>query len=126
MAVAITAGASARAADKGANALCYHCALPVPEPGGDRQGASNGAGERRFCCPGCEAVSRSISDLGLGDYSRLRAASPAPLSARTVDVAAFDDPSVQARYVTRLDDGVAEAKLLVDGMRCAACAWLVE
>ena len=35
-------------------------------------------------------------------------------------------PAVQARFVTFHADGLSEAHLLMEGLRCAACAWLVE
>lgn len=92
---------------------CFHCGLPAPA------GAS-------FCCAGCEAVSRSISDLGLDDYYRLRS-SPAPRpAADDTELSTFDDPLVQSRFVTFSKDGWAEAPLLLEGLRCSACAWLVE
>jgi hypothetical protein len=68
----------------------------------------------------------SIADLGLHDYYRLRDASPPRLEQQAADPAAFDEPSIAARYVTSAGDGVVEARLLVEGMRCAACAWLIE
>ena len=92
---------------------CRHCGLPSPA------GAA-------FCCPGCEAVSGAIAGLGLGDYYRLRSA-PAPVpAARGEDLSAYDDPAFQAGFVRSLGDGMREAQLLVEGLRCAACSWLVE
>ncbi|MEO5676532.1 MAG: heavy metal translocating P-type ATPase [Usitatibacter sp.] len=91
---------------------CRHCGLPAP------------AGEE-FCCTGCEGVAGAIAGLGLTDYYRLRSvAAPAP-AASSEDLAAFDDPAFQASFV-RVTEGVAEAQLLVEGLRCAACGWLVE
>jgi len=103
---------------------CFHCGLPVPAAAGFGFAAH---GEwRAFCCAGCEAVSRAISGLGLDDYYRLRSA-PAtrPEGQPAEDLAAFDRPEEQARFVT-FADGIAEAPLLLEGLRCAACAWLIE
>ncbi len=92
---------------------CRHCGLPSPV------GAV-------FCCPGCEAVSSAIGALGLGDYYRLRTApAPAP-PARGEELSGFDDPAFQASFVRAIGEGVSEAQLLIEGMRCAACGWLVE
>jgi len=95
---------------------CAHCGLPAPE------GSS-------FCCPGCEAVAGAIGGLGLGDFYRLRdaaAARPArPVQARPED-ALLDDAPTLARHARKLEDGTLEIELLLEGLRCAACAWLVE
>ncbi|HET7730772.1 MAG TPA: heavy metal translocating P-type ATPase [Usitatibacter sp.] len=105
---------------------CFHCGLPVPAGAGF--GFSASGTWRAFCCPGCEAISRSITGLGLDDYYRLRD-QPAPTPAADSggdDLAAFDDPLVQSRFVTDAPEGAREAQLLLEGLRCAACAWLVE
>jgi P-type Cu2+ transporter len=96
-----------------AAAACFHCGLPA-RPG------------ERFCCAGCDAVSQAISGQGLDDYYRLRAGPAVKPRSETPSLAAFDDPVAQARFVRDLDAGIAEADLLVEDLRCAACAWLVE
>ena len=103
------------ATQAGAAASCFHCGLPS-------------AAGARFCCAGCEAVSAAIHGRGLGEYYRLRdgAAATAPAPPRDDDLSLFDDPRVQSRFVQGSDGSVREAGLLVEGMRCAACAWLVE
>ena len=105
---------------------CFHCGLPVPA--GAAFGFAAAAGEwRGYCCAGCEAVSRAIGGLGLDDYYRLRAApAAAPAEAAPADLAAYDAPAVQAKFVVPATDGSREATLLLEGLRCAACAWLVE
>ena len=113
----ITAAEGSRAED------CFHCGLPVPAGSSFRFEA--GGRWRAFCCPGCEMVSRSISGLGLDDYYRFRE-SQAARPAQRDELAAFDAPAVQARFVRALPDGMAEAQLLLEGLRCSACAWLIE
>ncbi len=82
---------------------------------------------RAFCCAGCEAVSRAISGQGLDEYYRLRAAaSPRPAPDDGDDAALYDTELVQARFVRDAGDGQREATLLVEDLRCAACAWLIE
>jgi len=104
---------------------CFHCGLPVPA--GASFGFVEATGYRAFCCAGCEAVSRAIAGLGLQDYYRLREApAPRPDDKAEVDLSAFDTAEEQTRFVTHAADGIAEARLLVEGMRCAACAWLIE
>jgi len=104
---------------------CFHCGLPVPE--GTRFGFDSPGGWRAFCCAGCEAVSRAISGAGLDDYYRVRSEkAPRPADAAAGDLAIYDERVVQERFVREADDGCLEASLLVDGMRCSACAWLIE
>ena len=92
---------------------CLHCGLPAPA-------------RDTFCCSGCESVAAAISGLGLDDYYRLRTAPAARPAVRDDALEGFDDPAVQARFVRAAGGGVLEAELLVEGLRCAACAWLVE
>ena len=41
-------------------------------------------------------------------------------------LALYDEPAMQSRFVRRARDGTLEADFIVEGMTCAACAWLVE
>ncbi len=114
------AGAAAAAGD------CFHCGLPLPAEGGF--GFAHGGEWRAFCCAGCEAISRAISGQGLDGYYGLReAAAPRPEpDPPDEDLALYDDPLVQERFVRDAPGGTREAAVLVEGQRCAACAWLIE
>src|SRR5690606_18752582 len=64
---------------------------------------------------------------GLTDYYRTRSA-PAAAGVLPEGLEAlriWDDDDVQARFVRAGDDD-REASLLVDGLRCGACVWLLE
>ncbi len=103
-------------------ALCFHCALPV---GSAPYRVRVGEAWKPVCCAGCEAVANVILGQGLQDYYRLRerpAAGPGP---EDPDAALYDDPALQQRFV-RSVGREKEASLLVEGIRCAACAWLIE
>jgi Cu2+-exporting ATPase len=106
---------------------CYHCGLPIPRAGG-RQSIL--AGEpRAFCCSGCEAVAHAIVGQGLADYYRFREALPARPSAEsasTDEYAVYDDPLAQSSFVSTGDGDAREAVLLLEGIRCSACTWLIE
>jgi Cu2+-exporting ATPase len=77
-----------------------------------------GAADARFCCAGCASAHAIIGAAGLDSfYRRLEnnhAHRPAPLDT---------DFSVHARDAGK---GEAELDLLVDGLDCAACVWLIE
>lgn len=106
---------------------CYHCALPVPA--GKRFTAFVLGETRDFCCPGCQAVAEAIVAGGLDTYYRHRSESssnPAELPVQLLDeLALYDRPDVQAPFV-RHDGGLVEATLLMEGISCAACGWLIE
>ncbi|RMG47931.1 MAG: heavy metal translocating P-type ATPase [Acidobacteria bacterium] len=100
---------------------CAHCGLPVPPSRRNFEGNS-------FCCAGCEVVYTTIREHGLERYYALRAeqADRPALPASGADFDAFDDPSFAERHVRRLPDGTARTRLLLEGVHCAACVWLVE
>ncbi len=84
---------------------------------------------RVFCCNGCSAAAQWIEGLGLVDYYRLRtaAADRAPDRLENQRSAAVWESSALARLVVRkVDSARCETMLLIDGMHCTACAWLIE
>jgi Cu2+-exporting ATPase len=98
---------------EGSEALCAHCGEPVPA------GAS-GPGPL-FCCGGCAGAYHIIRGLGLDRYYVWRAKTgergPRPDGAAPIDVAAFAHAG---------DNGRISLDLMVDGLTCAACVWLIE
>ncbi|RUR26635.1 cadmium-translocating P-type ATPase [Vreelandella andesensis] len=112
------------------NALsCYHCGNPVPDGAPWRINIDETP--HSLCCPGCEAVAHAIVDGGLESYYRYRTEMPErpderqAVKAETWSV--FDDPGLQAQFVhPDGDEGHVRATLAVDGITCAACAWLIE
>ncbi|MGM0984479.1 MAG: heavy metal translocating P-type ATPase [Pseudomonadota bacterium] len=107
---------------------CYHCGSRVPAAAPwfitlDEE-------RHPLCCPGCEAVAHAIVDGGLASYYRFRTELPERpddrQTARAETWAVFDDPGLQARFVHPGDDGTVHVTLAVDGITCAACAWLIE
>lgn len=108
--------------------LCYHCGLPVPN-GVDLSVEIDGM-ERPMCCIGCQAVARAIVENGLADYYGNRDALPLSpreaLPSSLAGLALFDHGDFQKTFVRELDDTEREASLIVEGIRCAACVWLIE
>ena len=106
---------------------CYHCALPVPP--GSRFTAVILGERRELCCPGCQAVAEAIVAGGLESYYQHRSeasANPEALPVQLVDeLALYDRADVQKPFV-RHDGELAEATLLMEGISCAACGWLIE
>ena len=108
---------------------CYHCGNPVPAaapwtiPLDDHT--------HPLCCPGCEAVAHAIVDGGLESYYRYRTELPERpdehQAAKADTWSVFDDPGLQAQFVhPDGDEGNVKATLAIEGITCAACAWLIE
>ena len=106
---------------------CYHCALPVPS--GSRFTAVVLGQAREFCCPGCQAVAEAIVAGGLASYYQHRSeasANPEALPVQLSDeLALYDRADVQQPFV-RHEGDLAETTLLMEGISCAACGWLIE
>ncbi|MCW8919666.1 MAG: heavy metal translocating P-type ATPase [Gammaproteobacteria bacterium] len=111
-----------QAADGGG---CFHCGLPLP-PHGEFQQQIEGQ-RRHFCCLGCQSVCAAIYEAGLdGFYQRTpdgTLLAPPPEPPR--DLALFDLDAVQEEFVRELG-AEREINLLVEGIHCAACVWLIE
>jgi Cu2+-exporting ATPase len=105
-----------------ASSRCFHCgeALPIAPALATVDGA-----ERTFCCTGCAAAARWIVDASLQDYYSLRQRDAAKIDPDDTDYRAWDRDDVLAGH-TRAVDGGREITILTDGMRCAACAWLID
>ena len=106
---------------------CYHCALPVPP--GSRFTADVLGQSREFCCPGCQAVAQAIVAGGLDHYYQHRSEASANPQALPVqlaeELALYDRADVQKPFV-RHEGEQAETTLLIEGISCAACGWLIE
>lgn len=107
---------------------CFHCGLPVPR-GMDISVPIDGMA-RPMCCHGCEAVARTIVDAGFVDFYSRRTAKPLTPAEPVPDIvrqaAAYDNPEIEARFVDNDDEGIKHVSLIVDGITCSACAWLIE
>ena len=85
-----------------------------------------GGEQRPVCCGGCQAAAEFIRDAGLARYYDFRAA-PAPRPDAIAGDAwmTYDRPGIQARLVSTAGP-VSSVNLLLEGLRCPACSWLVE
>jgi Cu2+-exporting ATPase len=81
-----------------------------------------------MCCPGCKAVAELISGGGYDSFYRLRTGyneRPAIESAQDA-YQVYDEASNQASFVGDAEGGRRRAQLLLGGVSCAACTWLIE
>lgn len=131
------AHASAEPVAPSASVACEHCAEEMPE--------ASGPGPH-FCCAGCEGAYQLIHGWGLDDYYALRdqlvggsRRGGGSVAARSGDSAdrrggahpapwfeELDDPAVIEATTERLGDGAVAVELAIQGLHCAACAWLIE
>ncbi|MCL2919333.1 heavy metal translocating P-type ATPase [Shewanella litorisediminis] len=106
---------------------CFHCNEPVLT--GNRFITRIDNVDQMMCCPGCQAVSQAIVDAGLLSYYKYRTEPGNRQTALVPDslnhFSAYDLPEVQQDFVQGRD-GREEVTLSIDGITCAACAWLIE
>ncbi|OAN17901.1 ATPase P [Photobacterium jeanii] len=105
---------------------CYHCGDPVPA--GEHFQVDILGETRDMCCPGCQAVAETIVQSGLTSYYEYRTA-PAEkadlVPQQLQSLLLYDHEEVQQEFV-RVSDSSKEVTLSLDGVSCAACAWLIE
>lgn len=93
---------------------CRHCGSPIPP---------DSTGGLSFCCRGCAAAYDLVQGLGLDGYYCRRVIDP---DARPLipddDAGAIDYDT----YVRDEGDGRRSLGLMVEGLHCAACVWLIE
>jgi len=106
---------------------CYHCGEIVPP--GFNLSLIIEKSEQSMCCIGCHSVAQTIVDNGLEEYYRFRTAHaqkgeqliPEQLQHNKL----LDDSALQDEFTYQTDE-FKETILTVDGISCAACAWLIE
>ncbi|MCW5605025.1 MAG: heavy metal translocating P-type ATPase, partial [Burkholderiales bacterium] len=105
---------------------CFHCGLPLQ---GATYRVTVGGASHETCCRGCQAVAQTIADSGLDAYYRHRSALPARPDAMPdalEKLRLYDLPEVQSGFVRTSASHEKEAALMLEGITCAACAWLIE
>ena len=107
---------------------CFHCGLPVPANADFPIAYQNQT--HPTCCAGCQAVAQSIISAGLDSYYRNRTAPAGQAELPPPEIMAqmklYDLPEIQAEFVETLPENQKEAALMLGGITCAACVWLVE
>ena len=94
--------------------VCRHCGLDV---------ADDSPGGEAFCCQGCRAAYEMVKGLGLERYYRQRSIDPAEMALRP-DLEAC--PRNYQSYVRVNEEALSVLHLMVGGLHCAACVWLIE
>jgi Cu2+-exporting ATPase len=98
----------------------FHCGEPMAAGGAVRDTG------RAYCCGGCAAAAAWIAAAGLEGYYRTRVEpAPVPQPATDAALARWDAPAFLAAHAPERA-GRRSITLVVEGVRCAACAWLIE
>ncbi|HIP75577.1 MAG TPA: cadmium-translocating P-type ATPase [Psychromonas hadalis] len=106
---------------------CFHCGEINP-PHCDFHVLINGESQP-MCCPGCAAISQTIVESGLSSYYEHRSENAekgvALVPEELAQLDHYDIEQIQEDFVKK---GVYanEVTLTVEGITCAACAWLIE
>lgn len=95
---------------------CVHC-LGETTPG-EAVFDQDDRGTLIFCCPACRAIYHLIRDEGFDNFYREREGwIPGRPEISRPEIAAFP---------VRIESGEAETDLVLSGLRCASCVWLIE
>lgn len=118
---------------------CFHCGLPLSkslltananQPAHNLQYVTEISGvQRAMCCFGCLCAAQAIVDAGLDAfYSNRSAFSESPASLPAIDaedLGYYDSKSFAKKYIETSGEHLA-VTLIVIGISCTACAWLIE
>ncbi len=106
---------------------CFHCGEIIP-PGLDLS-VNIADKSESMCCYGCQAVAQAIVDNHLEDYYRFRTEKnnkvDAAIPQGLLDTQFVNEESLQSEFTVDVENA-KETILSIDGMSCAACAWLIE
>ncbi len=109
--------------------FCYHCGTENPK--GVRWQSVLKGQTRTFCCAGCQAVAQTIHAAGLDAFYATRTVPAQTPDEAQDEWAAYDDENIVRDFVRKrraVQDGGDECEiaLLLEGLTCGACVWLIE
>ncbi|WP_166113294.1 heavy metal translocating P-type ATPase [Pseudoalteromonas sp. Z9A5] len=106
---------------------CFHCLESVPN--GFSASVIIDDKAQPMCCIGCQAVAQNIVDQGMTDYYKYRTVRAGKVEQLVPEQLAFiksyDNEDIQDEFIAT-NDNISEVLLSVEGITCAACAWLIE
>ncbi|MFC1740257.1 heavy metal translocating P-type ATPase [Pseudomonadota bacterium] len=105
---------------------CFHCGEPIPE--GVSLFVLRDGQQKPVCCSGCQAVAELIFSSGLGRYYQFRQdlgrKAEEDLEHNIEAWRGCDER--ESLWGAELADGRRDLLLQTEGIRCAACAWLIR
>lgn len=106
---------------------CFHCGNALSVDGG--LSVEVDGTKQPVCSEDCRRTAGLIAARGLTEFYRFRTGPTAGSDAHDAEASrwqAYNRPALQCEFVTTDTDGSRRAQLLVQGVRCAACSWLIE
>ncbi|MFK8048229.1 MAG: heavy metal translocating P-type ATPase [Halioglobus sp.] len=109
---------------------CFHCGEVIPE--GSSFTIKLLGVNQAMCCPGCLAVAQLIQNSGSERFYQQRTAlnqrpdsieNPADTDS-LYDI--YNDLEVNSEFSRVEESGTTHSRLLIGGITCAACTWLIE
>jgi len=105
---------------------CWHCQESIPADQTARLTHAT-LGVIGFCCQGCRAAFEIIDANGLlAFYHNRTAFSGRPDVSVTQRFAEFDRKDRQNQLSETTAEGDVDVQLMIEGIRCSACVWLIE
>lgn len=108
---------------------CFHCGETVLSADKSKYLVTIADVAQEMCCPGCQSVAEMIVQSGLSSYYEHRTEHSVTARQLVPDellkLEIYDDEDIQDEFVYQKDD-LKEITLSVEGLTCAACAWLIE
>lgn len=89
---------------------CLHCQLPLKP------------NQKKFCCPGCNTAYKIINNLGFSKYYQLRKIKE---EERTLKPETEEEIDI-TEFINKEKKEIYSISLMVQGLHCAACVWLIE
>jgi len=102
---------------------CLHCGLKTQEVYSNSEKASDTDSGDYFCCNGCKIAYNIINNFGLKSYYRTRELKSGEKilkpdeNVQNVDMSAFSHKDKEGNF---------NLNLIVSGIHCASCIWLIE
>jgi Cu2+-exporting ATPase len=107
-------------------AKCFHCKGPLPE---QPITVKLNNEQVKVCSNDCAQTVNGIERAGLTDFYKHRDEASVQPEGKPKPVESWDTyerPAVMKMFVRELSNGDKVADLLVQGVHCAACTWLIE
>jgi Cu2+-exporting ATPase len=106
---------------------CFHCNELIPQ--GIKLDVTINNTPQPMCCIGCQAVAQTIVDNNLTQYYQVRTEAAEKgvelIPEQLKRNALLDEEVLQNEFIYQ-EDNIKEAILTIEGINCAACAWLIE
>ncbi|GGF05677.1 heavy metal translocating P-type ATPase [Pseudoalteromonas gelatinilytica] len=106
---------------------CFHCLESVPK--GFNATVEIDGKAQPMCCIGCQTVAENIVAQGMTDYYKFRTVRSGKVEQLVPEqlelIKSYDNEDIQDEFISATND-LSEVLLTVEGITCAACAWLIE